>query len=193
MKKKTNLSKKVRKIAKKENTKKAIKETGSFIQKHKKELLYIGGALAIGIIGYKLYKSTGSALANALEDKVETVEVEVVINNTNTTISKEQAQQFAKTLLDACDAMQPIYGTDEESIKEVFLKIKTEDDFKMIYEAFGMKNYNGNGSPPVGIIRHLDNYAPRDLVYWLKKEIKPSDGDVYTIVKERIESAGYTF
>ncbi|CAA0214597.1 hypothetical protein [Tenacibaculum maritimum] len=193
MKKKSNLPKKVGKIATKENVKNAVKTTGSFIENNKKEILYVGGAIAIAVIGYKLFKATSKGLTSAFEDKVETVKVEVAINDANTTISKEQAQQFAKTLLTACNAMQPLYGTDEESIKSVFLKIKTGDDFKMVYEAFGMKNYNGNGSPPVGIFRHLDNYAPRDLVYWLKRELSPSDGDVYKIVKERVESADYVF
>lgn len=187
------MKKKTSKIITKEKAKKSIKNTGSYIAKNKKELLYVGGAVLISIVVYKLYKNVTNGVDSFFDDKIDTVDVNVKINASKTTISKEQAQQFAKTILDACDVMEPLYGTDEEAIKAVFLKLKNGDDFKMVYEAFDLKNYNGNGSPPVGIFRHIDNYAPRDLVYWLRSELSASDGDVYIIVKNRIESAGYSF
>lgn len=193
---KKKLSEKIGKIASKENkekAKKAVKETGGFIAENKKELLYAGGAIIAGIIVYKIFRATSKGISDVFSDKVQTVDLDVKVNNSNTTITREQSQQFARTILDACNHAAPFYGTDEEAIKEVFLKIKTADDFKLVYNAFGMKDYNGNNSPPSGILRHLDSYAPRDLVYWLRSELTPSDGEVYTIVKKRIESAGYAF
>ncbi|SED22018.1 hypothetical protein SAMN04489761_4667 [Tenacibaculum sp. MAR_2009_124] len=190
--KKNSLSKKVGKIATKENAKKAIKETGGFIAKNKKEVAYV----AAGVVGifliYKIYKGLSKASA-IFDEKIQDVDVNIIVDSTKTTISKEQAQQYARTILDACNAMQPLYGTDEEAIKQVFLKLKTGDDFKKVYKAFGKKDYNGNNSPPSSFIRFLDNYTPRDLIYWLREELSPSDGQVYTIVKNRIESAGYSF
>ncbi|MDB0601335.1 hypothetical protein PL373_09275 [Tenacibaculum maritimum] len=189
----TKTKKKVSKSVTKENVGKTIKNTGGFIADNKKELLYLTGAIVIGVIGYKIYKATSKGISNVFEDKTETIDVEININKDQTTISKEQAQQFAKTLLDACNHMEPLYGTDEEAINQVFLRLKTGDDFKLVYKEFGMKNYNGNNSPPSGILRYLDNYTPRDLVYWLRSELEPSDGQVYTNVKSRVESAGYSF
>lgn len=191
--KKKNLPKKVGKVVTKEKAGKAIKDAGGFISNNKKELLYVGGAIVLGILGYKIYKATSKGLSSALESKTETVDVDVSIDKNQTTITKEQAQQFAKTILDACNHMEPLYGTDEEAIKQVFLRLKSGHDFKLVYKEFGMKDYNGNNSPPSSWLRHLDNYTPRDLVYWLRSELSPSDGEVYRIVKSRIESAGYAF
>ncbi len=193
MKKKTSISKKVKNIATKKNAAKAVKSTGGFLAENKKELFYVVGAVVIGVVGYKIYKGVSKGVSSVFDEKSETVNVETNINKSELTISKEQSQQFAKTLLDACNAMQPFYGTDEDSIKNVFVKLKSADDFKMVYKEFGMKNYNGNNSPPSGWGRHFDNYAPRDLIYWLKSELDESDGEVYEIVKSRIESAGYRF
>ena len=178
------------KIATKKNAQKVGKkanEIGSFIIEHKTPLLLIGGAL----LGWYILKKTKEGVADIFADKSESVPIDLTINKA--TISKTQAQQFAQQLLDASNHMEPLYGTDEQTIEKVFLQLKKADDFKLIYQAFGQKNYNGNNSPPTGIFRHIDNYEPRDLVYWLKSELSPADGKVYTLVKERIESAGWQF
>ena len=91
------------------------------------------------------------------------------------------------------NAKQPFYGTDEASIEKVFDKLENADDFNKVYNAFGTKDYNGNNSPPSGVWAYLDSYEKRDLVYWLKSELSPSDGLVYTKVKQRVESADFTF
>ncbi|WP_272149134.1 hypothetical protein [Tenacibaculum aiptasiae] len=170
-----------------------IKSTGNFLVDNQKELLYLGGAILLVFAGYKIYKGASKGLSSLIEDSSESVTIDVPINHINTTISNQEAQKYAQQLLDACNEAAPFYGTDEELIKEVFQSLKTGEDFKLVYKFFGKKNYNGNGSPPVGIWRHLDNYSPRDLVYWLRAELSPRDGDVYILVKERIESAGWKF
>ena len=186
--KKKNTSGKVAKT----RTKKTLKNTAGFIESNKKELLILAGVVVAGVVGYSIVSSMRNSLDGALEPLNETVDVDVIIDTSKVTITKEQSQQFAKTLLDACNYAYPFYGTDEEAIKDVFLKLKTADDFKLVYEAFGMKNYNGYNSPPSSFLRHLDSYAPRDLVYWLRSELSSSDV-AYKIVKQRVESAGFVF
>ncbi len=180
MKKKKEIAKKIGKNA---NT------VGDFIVEYKTPLLLVGGAF----LGWYVIKNTTKGIAGVFKEKSEQVTIDLPISSQKTTISKTQSQQFAQQLLDASNHMEPLYGTDEETIKKVFLQLKTAEDFKLVYKAFGHKNYNGWNSPPVGIFRHLDTYEPRDLVYWLKSEIKPSDGEVYNIVKARVESAGWAF
>ncbi len=192
MKKKKILSRKTGEIAKKQSLKKLgdnANTVSDFIIAYKTPLLMVGGA----VLGWYLIKKTKTGIASVFKEQSEQVNIDLPIDLKKTTISKTQSQQFAQQLLDASNHMAPFYGTDEQTIKQVFLQLKTGEDFKLVYEAFGNKNYNGWNSPPVGIFRHLDNYQPRDLVYWLKSELEPSDGEVYTIVKSRIESAGWTF
>lgn len=192
------MKKKIKKpIITKAQAKKGVVDSGNFIADNKKSLLYLSGAIVLGVVGYKIYKGFSSGVSNVIEDvfaeKSEKVTIDTVIDKGNVTITKEQSQQFAQSLLDACNEMFPFYGTDEEAIKRVFLKLRSGDDYKMVFDAFGMKNYNGYNSPPTGWGRHIDNYAPKDLNYWLRSELSESDGEVYNIVKSRIESAGHSF
>ena len=192
MKKKKGISKSVGKIVSKETTKKigsTAHSVSDFILEYKTPLLMAGGIF----LGWYIIRSTRKGIESAFEEKSEQVTINLPINTQNTTITKTQSQQFAQQLLDASNQMEPLWGTDEETVKKVFLQLKTAEDFKLVYEAFGYKNYNGWNSPPVGIFRYIDTYEPRDLVYWLKSEIKPSDGEVYDIVKARVESAGWVF
>ncbi|MCG8872141.1 hypothetical protein [Tenacibaculum finnmarkense] len=176
---------------------KNLKSTNDFVSENKKQLLYVGGSI---LLLYTIYKVSSSffsgaknGISNALDDKIENVVSQVKINPKETTISLDNAKIYAQQLLNACNDGSPFYGTDEKLIRKVFKKIKTGDDFRLVSNAFGEKNYNGHNSPPTGIFRHLDNYAPRNLVYWLRAELSARDGAVYTEVKERIKSAGFAF
>ncbi|MFL0063734.1 hypothetical protein [Tenacibaculum maritimum] len=193
MKKKTHLPTKAGKVATKEKVKKTITTSGGFLSDNKKNLLYVGGAIILGYTGYRIYKNVSEGLLTATQDLHESIPIDLSIDTQKATLSSEEAAKAAQQLLDAFNEASPFYGTDEETIKQVFIKLKSAEDFKLVYKSFGKKNYNGNGSPPVGIWRHLDNYSPRDLVYWLKSELSPDDGDVYQIVKERVESANWQF
>lgn len=192
------MPKKQRRIVTEKKATETIKSTGSYIAENKKELLYVGGAILILAIGYKAYKSLqkgSEAVSNFIsKDHLETVNVFTNVDESKVTITNEQAQQFARTIYDACNIMAPLYGTDEDAILEVFKKLKSGDDYKLVYKMFGAKEYNGNNSPPrSGWGRLFDVFEPRDLNFWLRSELSPSDGEVYTTVKERIESAGYSF
>jgi len=193
MKKRKKTVKKIGKIASGNKTVKKVGDhantIGTFIIEYRMPLLIASGA----VLGWYIIKGARKQIASVFEDQSEHVAIDLGIDKQNTTISETQAQQFAQQLLDASNHKEPLYGTDEKTIKQVFLQLKTPEDFKLVYKAFGNKNYNGWNSPPTGIFRYLDNYEPRDLVYWLKSEVKPSDGQVYTIVKARIQSAGWEF
>lgn len=148
--------------------------------------------LAVGIGGYVLYKTFTGASKGFAAEPVNNVDLIVEPNYPQTTITASQAKIHAQTLLEAMD-VQP-YGTDDDRILAVFKNINAQD-FKMIFNAFGMKNYNGYGSPPESWIwQQIDNFQERNLVYWLKSELSDSKKkEVYTLVKEIVEEAGFTF
>lgn len=109
------------------------------------------------------------------------------------TINNQDAINFASQLLDAFNAKEPFWGTDEDVVESVFDKLKNAADFALVFNAFGLKDYNGYNSPPTGFFSNLDSYDPKPLDYWLREEIKPSDGVVYDKVKSRVESANLIF
>lgn len=156
-----------------------------------KTMFYIGGGLLGVVLIYQLFSSAKSVFQGD-QNIDDTVPVGNLPGN-NATISAQQAAIFAQQLLDAMNAKEPFWGTDEPAILAVFRKLKNGDDFRLIYNAFGNKDYNGYNSPPVGVWSNLDSYEKRNLVYWLKSEISPSDGQVYDLVKKYVELAGFAF
>lgn len=192
MEKKKRSTKRVAKIAQIKTVKKAnekAKEVGSFITTYKTPILVVSGVF----LGLYLIKKTRQGISEALQEESEHIPADLPINATRATITMVQARQFAQQLLDAFNHREPLYGTDEKTVEKVFLQLQNAEDFKLVYKAFALKKYNGWNSPPVSILRYLDTYEPRNLVYWLKSEIKPSDGKVYEIVKARVENAGWIF
>lgn len=181
---------------------KNLSATDSAIQSQKKLLYIFGGVVAF----YLLFQ-----IATTASEKIQSVldgdpNIDDLVPNTgggfdikNTTITKSQAANFAQQLLEAMNVKQPIYGTDEETIEKIFNKIKTKDDFLLVYDAFGMKDYNGNNSPPTGIWSNIDSYKKQNLVYWLKSELSngffasAAEKRAYKKVKEIVEKAGFVF
>lgn len=170
-----------------------LEKTGEAVKKNKTLLLIVGGVAVYSI--YKIVSNTTSAVDDIFNPDIDN-EVEGTGGSTQgASISNQQATNYAQQLLDAMN-YNPCwicYGTDEEKILAVFQRLKNTGDFIKVYNAFGKKDYNGYNSPPDGILANLDSYEPRNLVYWLKSELEPKDGDVYDIVKERVELAGFTF
>lgn len=179
-----------------EKIKQNIVKSSEYLSKNGKTLL-IGASVAVGLlVMWKIYRSfTRKSKTEEEREKEQQVQgvIEQSINKQNLTITEQQAKNFAQQLLDAMDYAAPVYGTDEDTIASVLKKIKTKDDFLLIFKAFGLKEYNGNGLPPTGWARHIDNYEPRNLVYWLKAELSPRDGEAYTLAKKFSEMAGFAF
>jgi len=63
-----------------------------------------------------------------------------------------------------------------------------------VYYALGNKDYNCHNTLSEGCWQYLESYEKRNLISWLKSEVDPKkDAELYTIIKNRIESAGFAF
>lgn len=159
--------------------------------KSPKNTAYIVGSLLVIFAGYKAYKY----LFKKPNDTIDNVGNGSI---SNSTITKQEAINYAQQLLDAMNVgRNSIFfgGTDEQTISNVFDQIKNSDDFRLIYQAFGLKDYNGVSSPEFGD-GIFQNYTERNLTYWLKSELGNFwswDKIIYNKVKLVVESAGFTF
>ena len=191
MKKKTSLSKKVGGIATKENVKKSIvkaNEAGNFIVENKNAFI-IGGGLVLGFLAVRQVRKSFSSIGDDLKaDDVDFIKPKINPSSNNLTITSDEAVNLAKTLLDAFNDG----GTDEEKVEAVFKKLQTGDDFKLVFNAFGLRKRIFGGTPT--------NYFTKkaaeayDLIYWLKAEIGTFwNPTLYNIIKKRVESAGLIF
>ncbi len=191
MKKEILPKKKDGKIATKEHLKKSIKkanDAGNFMAENKNAFL-IGGGLILGFLVIREVKKGFDAVGDVFEvDDVDFIKPKINPDASNLTITSDGAVNLAKSLLDAFNDG----GTDEEKVKAVFNTIKTGDDFKLIYNSFGLRKRILGGTPT--------NYFTKktaeayDLIYWLKAEIGSFfNSELYNIVKERVESAGLIF
>jgi len=162
-----------------------------------KTSLHIGlGVLAVFLL-YKAINKASSSVDRLIEgdpnidDEVEIRLGDLKVNTSQLSIGVSQAKIYAQQLLDAMNAKEPFWGTDEDAIKAVFQQINSED-FKLIFHEFGTKDYNGFNSPPTGFFSNLDSYEPRNLVYWLNNELSSSD-EVYSLVQNTVWAAGFAF
>lgn len=176
----------------------SVKKTADLAVKNPVKTAYVVGAV-IGI--YLLYRIANSA-SNAVSDVLEPDDIDTNIEGTGGKVDKNkititpfQARNFAQQLLDAMNVKQPLYGTDEKTIEAIFDTIQTPSDFIAIYNEFGLREYNGNNSPPKSAFwQWFDEYRPQNLVYWLKSEIDPKDDKrVYEKIKRIVEPAGFAF
>ena len=169
------------------------KKVGETVSNNPKTTLYIVGGVVVSYALYKLYKGISNAFNPVVDDEVTGTGGG---NTSNATITQNQAANYAQQLLDAMNEQRNSWiggGTDEDTIEAVFDKLKNGSDFLLVYQAFGRKDYNGFNSPIEGL-EMFDTYTPRDLVYWLNSEIGSFwDSSLHTKVKERVESAGFSF
>lgn len=174
----------------KQKVKNAADETVKFTKNNWLPLLQVA---AIGTGVYLLYRVAKKS-SNLLEGDPNIVDqIPVEVETSTSTITNQMAQNYASQLLDAFNSKEPFWGTDEKVVEAVFDQLKTPGDFAKVFDAFGNKDYNGYNSPPTGFFSNLDSYEPRNLVYWLREEIDPADGEVYNKVKSRVESTGLVF
>ena len=191
----------------KDATVKATKTGINFIDKNPITTLKVVGVLA-GI--YLIYRVTTAA--NDVVDGTESVidrlqngdpDVDAHVSGTGqgldaskATITEAQAINFASQLLTAFNKGAPMYGTDTYLVDKVLSQLKNGDDFLMVYNAFGDKDYNGYGSPPTGWWNIIDSYEKHNLVYWLLEELDyHADSDRKTWLKaaKLAHSAGFAF
>lgn len=188
--KKMNAKDTINKAAK--TVKNTTKKVGKNVAKNPKTALYIGlGAVVIYGV-YKIKKSIDNVGIG--DSDIDNQVSGTGGNTTGATITTQLAKNLAQQLLDAFNSKEPLYGTDEKLVASVFDKIQNGADFNLVFNAFGLKDYNGHNSPPTGVWSWLDSYEKYNLVYWLRSEISESDPyNLYEVVKNRVEQAGFTF
>jgi hypothetical protein len=166
-----------------------VSKAGTFVQNNKKPLLYVGGAIAIIVIGLAVVNRIKKAIAG--QNIVGGQYHEQAVDTAKTKISQTTAQNYAENLF---DAFNYYWGTDLATIKSIFSKINSED-FKMIYNAFGKRSYSGlNGGTPSGKIYGLDTYigfSDLDLVGWLNAELGLADFMTKNKVRPIVQGAGF--
>ncbi len=147
------------------------------------------------IVGYLLYKGVTGIGKKIAGEPIDDNVGGTGGSSVGSTITQTEANNYAQQLLDAFnDKWMGFYGTDDDTILAVFEKFKNKQDFIKVFNAFGTKDYNGNNSPPTGAWSYLDSYEKRNLLYWLKSELKDSTGTpVYALVKSVVNNAGFTF
>jgi len=172
--------------------KNTLSKTGTFIANNKKPLLYVGGAIAIVVIGLAVVKRVKGLVSG--QNVVGGNYHEQSIDKAKTKISQATAQNYAEGLF---KAFNYYWGTDLATIKSIFSKINSED-FKMIYNAFGQRTYSHiNGGTPSQSAIGLDNPTifgknpDLDLVGWLQEELGVLDYVTKSKVKPIVEGAGF--
>jgi len=169
-----------------------IDKTGNFISTHKKPLLYVGGAIAVVVIGIAIVNRVKKVFAG--QQVIGGNYHQQTINTSKTRISEQTAQNYAEQLF---KAFNYYWGTDLATIKSIFSKINSED-FKMIYNAFGQRTYSSvNGGTPSQSIIGLDNPTifgknpDLDLIGWLDNELGTLDFVTKNKIRPIIEGAGF--
>lgn len=116
-----------------------------FIVKHINVIVY-------GLLGLLVLNTLKQVLSKSSEEKLKKDE-ELPVNNTDTTISNVQAQVIADNIYNA----SIVQGTDEALLYAQFDKLKKQDDFNAVYNAFGKRQYSkfwGNVGDPVTSDKH---------------------------------------
>jgi hypothetical protein len=165
-----------------------ISKTGNFIADNKKPLLYVGGAIAIVIIGFAIVNRLKSGIGGFLKNNSvgATDFTPIEVDNTKATISDTVANNYANQLFNSMkDA-----GTDTDMITSVLNKLQKKDDFLKVYNAYGRKSYYLYGEPTLGA--YLFGYKDLDLVEWFNKEVGYSNLQTYNLIKKTVTNAGLT-
>lgn len=164
---------------------------GEGIKENRKPLLYIGGALAVCIVGYTIVKGVKNGFSGFFnagdkvkgDSKFETQPVDTA----KATISEPQAKAYANQIYSAMKNA----GTQENVIKAIMNGINGED-FKMIYNAFGVRSYYNYGAP--SITAYIFGYDDIDMISWFKKEVDSiTDPVTYSLIKKRATESGFIF
>lgn len=166
-----------------------IGQAGNFIQENKKPLMYVGGAIAIVVIGYAVVNRVKGGIGNIFTNKsigasdFKPLEVDV----TKVSISDAVANTYSNQLYNAMKDN----GTDENTIYSVLEKLQKKDDFLKVYNTFGKKSYYIDGEPTVSA--WLFGYKDLDLVEWLRNELGYSNLPTYNLAKKTVTNAGLAF
>jgi hypothetical protein len=165
---------------------KGLSGVGTYIGNNKKPLLYVGGAIALVVIGYAVVKRVKGAVAgkNIVGGKFNTQD----IDENKTTISDSTAKNYAEILF---EAFNYDWGTDKSQVDSVFSKIKPED-FKLVYNAYGKRDYGTlTGLSPTWAERVGGLYRSLDLIQWINEELEFGDSALREKIRKVVEPAGF--
>lgn len=169
---------------------KFVAKTGDFLVANKKPLLYIGGAIAVVVVGYAVVSRLKKGVGNFFSDQSTgaSIFVPITIDSSKATISDELANTYANQLFNAMANA----GTNNTLIGSVFDKITKKEDFLKVYNSFGRKSYTGAfvGGTPNKLDKWLGNHDELDLIEWLDNEIGNSNPFLWTKIKKTVNNAG---
>jgi len=162
-----------------------ITKTGTFIGNNKKPLLYIGGATILAVVAVAVVKRVNKQIkgTNPLTGKL----IIQNVDQNKLTITGQQARNYAESLY---EAFNYYWGTDKSIIENVFSKINSED-FKLIYNNFGVRSRDFDGKAPSGLWKLLGQYENLNLVEWLNEELGFLDGALKNKIRPIVDGAGF--
>lgn len=170
-----------------------LKQAGEYIQANKKPLLYIGGAIAIVIVGYAIVSKLKGGISGLFTDKSSSATPfkPLFFDDKKSTISNELANSYANQFY---NSMKNI-GTNEDTIYSVLQKLQKKEDFIKVYNAFGLKSYTGSliGGSPTYPERWLGSYDDYDLIEWFRAELSIKNYPTYSLAKKTVNNAGFAF
>jgi hypothetical protein len=165
---------------------KSLSGVGTYIGNNKKPLLYVGGAIAVVVIGVAIVKKIKGKVEGGNIKGGKFIKQNIDLNKT--TISVQTAENYAEILF---EAFNYDWGTDKGQIESVFNKIKSED-FKLIYNAYGKRDYGTlSGLSPTWAERVGGLYRSLDLVQWINEELEYGDSALREKIRKVVEPAGF--
>lgn len=164
---------------------KGLAKTGNYISANKKPLLYIGGAIAVVVIGYAIVKRLKGEISGKKEKGGKFIEQGVDLSKTSITpqIAKNYAESFYS-------AFNNYWGTDNGLIENIFSKINSED-FKLIYNYYGIRSRDIDGKAPTGLWKLFGQYDDLNLVEWLNEELGVLDFSLKNKIRPIVNGAGF--
>jgi len=119
---------------------------------------WVLGTIAMGIIAYLVLKKFG--FIGASKDPASKTVDDINVNASNLSFSTTDLDSKTDLLYQAMDR----FGTDEDTIMEVFDSLRTKDDLLYIIKSFGVRKYFLTGH---GLLLGDDI----NLIGWLKNEV----------------------
>ena len=170
----------------------AVEDSVEWVKENPKTIAYIVGGVVVGIVAFSVIKNITQGVDNIFSFKKTKRRDQFSAQNVNTsnvTITKDQADIYARQLW---SAMQDA-GTDEEAIETIIDNLQTGDDYKMVFNAFELNTYflfaRGDS-----LSKWLNISEDLDLNQWFKKELSPtSDKKLYDKIKNLSNKAGLSF
>jgi len=165
---------------------KGISSTGTYIAENKKPLLYVGGAVAVVVIGWAVVNRFKKAVKGNNIKGGKFVKQDIDVEKL--TITPQIAKNYAEALY---SAFTYYWGTDKSIINNVFDKISPED-FKLISNEFGVRSRGViDGKEPTAFEKWLKQYKDLDLIGWLNAELDFLDFNLKKKVRAIVEPAGF--